>query len=99
MFRLNSEKLFFFPVDIFRSQNRSLDSVSDAESHGMKILARFPGNPTLEILIKIHNCVGSTNMRGRFLMKVRLFPIHNCPVILEYFLGWVYLILSEPTQF
>ena len=86
-------------MDIFRSQNRELDSVSDAESHGMKILARFPGNPTLEILIKIHNCVGSTNMRGRFLMKVCRFPLHNCPVILGFFLGWVYLILSEPTQF
>ena len=28
------------------------DSVSDAEPHGIKILARFPGNPALEILIK-----------------------------------------------
>ena len=55
---------------IFRNQNRTLDSVSDAESNGVKLLARFPGNTTLEILIKIHNCVGSTNMRGRFLMKV-----------------------------
>ena len=69
-------------MDIFRGPNRLFDSVSDAESHDIKILARFPGNPTLEILIKIHNCVGSTNMRGRFLMKVWPFPIHNCPVIL-----------------
>ena len=61
-------------MDIFRSQNRLFDSVSDAESHDIKILPRFPGNPTLEILIKIHNCVGSTNMRGRFLMKVWSFP-------------------------
>ena len=65
----------------------------------MKILVRFPGNPTLEILIKIHNCVGSTNMRGRFLMKVCLFPIYNCPVILGYFLGWVYLILVNLRNF
>ena len=65
----------------------------------MKILARFPGNPTLEILIKIHNCVGSTNMRGRFLIKVRLFPIYNCPVILEYFLRWVYLIFVNLRNF
>ena len=74
-------------MDIFRSPNRECDSVSDAESNGIKILTRFLGNPTLEILIKFHNCVGSTNMRGRFLMKVGLFPIHNCPVILGYFLG------------
>ena len=65
----------------------------------MKILAKFPGNPTLEILIKIHNCVGSTNMRGRFMMKVCLFPILNCPVILGYFLGWVYLILVNLRNF
>ena len=62
-------------------------------------MARFPGNRTLEILIKIHNCVGSTNMRGRFLMKVCLFPIYNCPVILEYFLGLVYLILVNLRNF
>ena len=65
----------------------------------MKILARFPGNLTLEILIKIHNCVGSTNMRGRFLIKVCLFPIYNCPVILGYFLGLVYLILVNLRNF
>ena len=62
-----------------------MDSVTDVESHVIKVLAKFPLNPALEILIKIHNCVGSTNRRGRFLMKVRLFPIYNCPVILGYF--------------
>ena len=58
----------------------------DAESHGIKILTRFPGNPILEILIKICNCVGYTNMRGRFLMKVGLIAISNCAVILGGFL-------------
>ena len=67
--------------------------------HGMEILARFPGNPTLEIIIKIHNWVGSTNMRERFLIKVCLFPIYNCPVILGYFLGLVYLILVNLRNF
>ena len=57
-------------MEIFRSPNRFSKSVRDAESHGIKILTRFPGNPILEILIKICNCVGYTNMRGRFLMKV-----------------------------
>ena len=33
-------------------------------------------------------------MRGRFPMKVCLFTIYNCPVILGYFLGWVYLIVN-----
>ena len=72
-------------MDIFRSQNRSLDSVSDADSRDIKILVRFPGNPILEISIKIRNCVGSPYMRGRINMKVRLIAIFNCPVILGYF--------------
>jgi len=38
-------------------------------------------------------------MRGRFLVKVSLIALFNCPVILRYLLVWVYLILSEPTQF
>ena len=41
-----------------------------------------------------HNMAGQTefeNSTGN--------TIHNCPVILAYFLGWVYLILGEPTQF
>ena len=40
-------------MDIFRGPNRLFDSVSDAESHDIKLLAGFPGNPILEILIKI----------------------------------------------
>ena len=73
-------------MEIFRSPNRFSKSVRDAESHGIKILTRFPGNPILEILIKICNCVGYTNMRGRFLMKVCLIAISNFAVILEGFL-------------
>ena len=73
-------------MEIFRSPNRFSKSVRDAESHGIKILTRFPGNPILEILIKICNCVGYTNMHGRFLMKVGLIAISNCPVILGCFL-------------
>ena len=92
-------KLIFFPLEIFRSPNRFSESVRDAESHGIKILTRFPGNPILGIFIKICNCVGYTNMRGRFLLKVGLIALFNCSVILRYFLVWVYLILSEPTQF
>ena len=57
-------------MDIFRSPNRLFDSVSDVESHDIKILTGFPGNPILEILVKIYNCVGCANMLGRFLMKV-----------------------------
>ena len=54
MIRLNFEELFF-PVEIFRCPNRLFDSVNDAESHDIKILIRFPGNPILEILIgKFH---------------------------------------------
>ena len=59
-------------MDIFRGSNRLFDSVSDAESHDMKILTRSPGNLILEILIKNRNCVGSTNMRRCFLMKACL---------------------------
>ena len=86
-------------MDIFRRSNRLFDSVSDAESHDIKILTRFPGSPILEILMKNRNCVGSTNMRRRFLKKVCLIAIHNCSVIFGRFLVWVYLILSETTQF
>ena len=73
-------------MEIFRSPNRFSESVRDAESHGIKILTRFTGNPILGILIKICNCVGYTNMRGRFLMKVGLIAISNCAVILGGFL-------------
>ena len=86
-------------MDIFRGPNRLFDSVTDAGFYDIKILTGFPGNPILEILIKNRNCVGSTFMRRCFHMKVCLIAIHNCPVILEYFLGWIYLIFSEPTQF
>ena len=37
--------------------------MSDAESHDIKILIGFPGNPILEILITNRNCEGRTNMR------------------------------------
>ena len=89
----------FFPVEIFSSPNSVSDSVSDADSRDINILVRFPGNPILEISIKIRNCVGSLYMRGCILMKVRLIACYNCPVYLGYFLVWVYLISSEPTQF
>ena len=84
---------------IFRSRNRFSDSVEHAESHDIKTLTKFPGNLILEILIKFCNCVGGTNMRRCFLMKVCQIAIHNYPVILECFLVGVYSILSEPTQF
>ena len=72
-------------MDIFRGPNRLLDSVSDAESHEIKISTGFPGNPILEILIKNRNCVGSTNMRRCCLLKVCLIAIHNFTVILGCF--------------
>ena len=84
----------FFPVHISPNQNRDSDSVKNSESDDIKILTRFPGNPNLEILTKICNCVGYTNMHGRFLMKVGLIAISNCPVIFGCFLVKVYLILS-----
>ena len=58
----------FFTVEIFPKQNRDSDPVKNSESHDMKILILFPGNPTLEIWIKICICVGSTHMRGRFFL-------------------------------
>ena len=73
-------------MEIFFSPNRFSESVRDAESHGIKILTRFPGNPILEILIKICNCVGYTNMRGRFPNEMGLITLSNCPVILGCFL-------------
>ena len=33
------QEAIFFPVDIFSSSNRLFDSVSDAESHNIKILS------------------------------------------------------------
>lgn len=39
-------------MDNFRGLNRLFDSVSDAESHDMKILTGFLRNPIQEILIK-----------------------------------------------
>ena len=72
--RLNSEKLFFLCGDFF-SPNILSDSVSDAKSHDIQILTEFPGKPILEILIKICNCVGGTNMRRCFLVKLCLIAI------------------------
>ena len=86
-------------MEIFWYSNTDSDSVSDAESHDIKILTRFPGNLILEIFIENLNCVGCTNMRGCFLIKLCLIANLNCPVILRCFLGWVYLVLSEPKQF
>ena len=72
-------------MDIFRGPNRLFDSVADAGSYDIKILTGFPGNPILEILIKNRNCVGSTNMRRCFLMKVCLIATYNSIVILRCF--------------
>ena len=71
---------------ILRSPNRFSDSVRDAESHDIKILIKFPGNPILEILIEFCNCVGDTNIRGCFVTKLCLLAILNCPVIFGCFL-------------
>ena len=73
-------------MEIFSNPKRDSDSVKNFESNDIKVLTRFPGNPVLEILIKICNCVGSTYMRGCFLMKVSPNAIYNCQVILENFL-------------
>ena len=69
-------------MEIFPIPNRDSNSVKNSESDDIKILTRFPRNPILEILIKNCICVGSTNMRGRFSMKVCLIAIYNSPVIL-----------------
>ena len=71
---------------IFRSLNSFSDSVRDAESHDIKFLTKFPGNPILEILIKFCNFVGGTNMRGCFPKQLCVFAMFNCPMILRYFL-------------
>ena len=71
-------------MDIIRSSNRLFHSVSDPESHDLKILSQFPGNPFLKILIKNCKSVSGTNMRWCFLMKVYLIAIYERPVILGY---------------
>ena len=73
-------------MEIFSKPKRYSDSVKNSESNDIKFLIGFPGNLVLEILIKICNCVGSSNMRGWFLINICLIAIHNCPVILRYFL-------------
>ena len=74
----------FFAVMIFCSPNRFSDSVRDAESHDIKILTEFPGNPILEILIKFCNCVGGNNMRGYF--QCRLLLVQNSSYITPQFI-------------
>ena len=86
IFRLNSEKPIV-PADIFHAWNRLLDSVSDVESHDEIILTGFPEKQISEILIKIYNCVGSTNTRRWFLMKECLTVIREYPVIFRCLLG------------
>ena len=59
----------------FCSLNRASDSVSEAESHDIKIMTKLPGSSILEISIKIYNCVGRAKMRGRFFMEVYIIAI------------------------
>ena len=84
---------YFFYGDSWYS-NRNSHSISDAKSDGIKILTWFLVNPILETLIKIRHCVGSTYMRGRFLIKLSIVTILNCPVIWRCF--WVNLRNSNP---
>ena len=91
--RLNSEKLIF-PVNIFRTPDKLFNSVKNAESHDVK---NWPDS--LSGSKNFDNCVGSTNMRRWFLVKVRLIDFFYSTVILGCFSVWIYLILSEPTQF
>ena len=85
-------------MEIFPKPNRDSDSVKNSESHDIKFLTWFPGNPTLEILLNICNCVGCSYMRGCFLLRIGCITIYNLPVILRCILVWVYFILSEPTH-
>ena len=88
-------------MEIFCSPNTVSDSVENSESHDIKFITWFPGNPILKILIKICNCVGYTNMRRRFLVKVSLIALFNCPVILTLFsvglfdFEWTYAISTH----
>ena len=73
-------------MEIFPNPNRDSDSVKNSESDDIKSLTEFPENSVLEILIKNCDCVGSTHMRGCFLINNCLIAIYNSPVILRYFL-------------
>ena len=42
-----------------------------------EILTSFSGNPILETLVKICNCVGGANIREYFPMEVFLNPSYN----------------------
>ena len=85
-------------MEIFRKLDKDSDSVKNFESHDIKFLTWFPRNPTLEILLNIWNCVGSTYMCGCFVLRIGCITIYNLPVILRCILVWVYFILSEPTH-
>ena len=58
----------FFPVEIFPKPNKYFDSMKHSESHDLKFSTWFAENPTLEIRLNICYCVGSTYMRGGFLL-------------------------------
>ena len=70
-------------MEIFPKQNRDSDPVKNSESHDMKILILFPGNPALEIWIKNCFCVGGTYMLGRFFLRIDCITIFSSPVILR----------------
>ena len=89
MGRLNSEKIFsddsvndaasmLIPSIWIFETNPGIEPTYD-----IKIKTRFLENPILEILIKILNCAGSTNIRRCSPMIICLIAIHNCPVILR----------------
>merc|ERR1711911_540988 len=62
-------------------------------------LSKFLEPDSLSGSKNFDNCVGSTNMKQWFLVKVRLIDFFYSTVILGCFSVWIYLILSEPTQF
>ena len=70
-----------------------------ADSEDMKILDWNRGNSILKFLVEFWNCVGYTNMRGRFRIKLCQIVNFIIPNILEVLFTMVYLILIEPTQF
>ena len=60
-------------MEIFCSLNRVSDSVNDAESHDTKILTRFHGNPTLEILVTYYGMLRHVKQAG-FRPRLAVLP-------------------------
>ena len=77
-------------MEDFLFQKIGTDSVIYADSGDIKILVRFHENPTLFFFEIFWKCVGGTDMRGCFPLKIAKWVYLFMLVILVYTIRGIY---------